>query len=379
LQYLFSFPASSNELWLTGGVAVPLGALKLTVDGRLVLAGTPTTYGGLTAGLEYALTENFSLRLQDRVTFEPNGPRQQLSFGVTGAFSNSELIRSTFGNETLVPDAFGQTNVTAAYELDTLDGNAGRARVGVETTIPLGSNFSAQLGGEAVFDPNGNLSGSGSLGLLYEDSSLKGLARAQLSLQPQGLKQVYTLGVIAPLSNEFIVSPFVEYAIDPSRWSVPGATSADGGRFSIALAYRGDDWSVLSNNTGKFGVYAPSGDFLEGETQFGYQASERFYLRFGVAYRYEFSGGTFTGQLGAGFSYFLTDGFAVGAQGGYLVSSIGSSKFAFGVEASLRVVDNLLFTVGFNALGFSGIGTTFNPGVYFRFDWKIDERTLGWR
>ncbi len=379
LQYLYSFPVNSNELWLTGGIAVPLGALKVTVDGRLVLAGTPTTYGGLTAGLEYALTENFSLRLQDRITFEPNGPRQQASFGVTGAFSNSELLRGTFGNETLIPDAFGQTNVTAAYELDTLDGNAGRARVGVETTIPLSNNFSAQLGGEAVFNPNSNTTGSASVGLLYEDSSLKGLARAQLSFQPQGLKQVYTFGLIAPLSNEFIISPYVEYAVDPSRWSVPGATSADGGRFSVALAYRGDDWSVLSNNTGKFGVYAANGDYLEGETQFGYQASERFYLRSGLAYRYQFGGGTFTGQIGAGFSYFLTTNFAVGVQAGYLFSSTGSSKFAFGVEGSLRVVDNLLFTVGFNALGFNGIGNSFNPGVYFRFDWKIDERTFGWR
>jgi hypothetical protein len=42
-------------------------------------------------------------------------------------------------------------------------------------------------------------------------------------------------------------------------------------------------------------------------------------------------------------------------------------------------VNNLMFTVGFNALGFNGIGSSFNPGVYFRFDWKLDERTFGWR
>lgn len=376
-QYLYSFPVSSNELWLTGGLAVPLGGLKLTLDGRTPLLGTVTTYGGITAGVELALSDRFSLRLADKLTFEWNGIRQQLSFGVTGAFANSEILRGAFGNDPINPDAFGVTSVSATYELDSLDGNSGRARVGLETLVPLGGAFSAQLGAEAVFDPKGNLTGSTSVGLLYAADSVKGLARAQLSLQPAGLKQVYTLSVIAPLSPEFIVSPLIEYAVDPSRWATPGALSADGGRYSIALALRSDDWSVLSNNTGRFGLYAPNGDFLEGEVQAGYQAAERLYFRSSIAYRYQFTGGTFTGQVGAGFSYFLTDGFAVGAQAGYLFNTLGSSKFAFGVEGSLRVVDNLLFTLGVNALGFNGIGNSFNPGLYFRLDWKLDERTFG--
>jgi hypothetical protein len=376
LKYLYSFPVSSNELWLTGGVAVPLGGLKLTLDGRTPLLGTVTTYGGITAGIELALSDRFSLRLADKLTFEWNGIRQQLSFGVTGAFSNSEILRGAFGNDPVNPDAFGVTSVSASYELDSIDGDSGRARVGLETLVPLGGAFSAQLGAEAVFDPNGNLTGSTSLGLLYSADNIKGLARAQMSLQPAGVKQVYTVSVIAPLAPEFIISPLIEYAVDPSRWG-QGAASADGGRYSIAFALRSDDWSVLSNNTGRFGLYAPNGDFLEGEVQVGYQANERLYFRSSAAYRYQLQGGTFTGQLGAGFSYFLTHGFAVGAQAGYLFNTLGSSKFAFGVEGSLRVVDNLLFTLGVNALGFNGIGNSFNPGLYFRLDWKLDERTFG--
>ena len=376
LSYLYSFPISSNELWLTGGLAVPLGGLKLTLDGRTPLLGTVTTYGDVTVGVELALSERFSLRLADKLTFEWNGIRQQLSFGVKGAFANSEILRGAFGNDPINPDAFGITSVSATYELDSLDGNSGRARVGLETLVPLGGAFSAQLGAEAVFDSSGNLTGSTSVGLLYATDSVKGLARAQLSVQPVGLKQVYTLSVIAPLSPEFIVSPLIEYAVDPSRWAA-GASSPDGGRYSIALALRSDDWSVLSNNIGRFGLYAPNGDFLEGEVQAGYQASERLYFRSSLAYRYQFTGGTFTGQAGAGFSYFLTDRFAVGAQAGYLFNTLGSSKFAFGVEGSLRVVDNLLFTLGVNALGFNGIGNSFNPGLYFRLDWKLDERTFG--
>ena len=57
------------------------------------------------------------------------------------------------------------------------------------------------------------------VGLLYAADSVKGLARVQLSLQPAGLKQVYTASVIAPLSPEFIISPLIEYAVDPSRWA----------------------------------------------------------------------------------------------------------------------------------------------------------------
>jgi hypothetical protein len=238
-----------------------------------------------------------------------------------------------------------------------------------------------QLGGEAVFSPNANEPrGSFSVGGLYRDDSTEGGVRAQFALLPAGLKQVYTVQLISQLSNEFVISPAVEYAVDPSAWNTPGARFADGGYFSVAFAYRGNNWSVLSNNVGKFGLYSPTGDKLEGEVQFGYQASEVLFFRSSVAYRYLF-GSTFTGQLTGGVQYFLTDTFAIGAQGAVQFQTVtGFFGYAAGLEGSLKLVDNLLFTVGFNFVGLNNsLTSSFAPGVYFRFDWKIDERTLGWR
>jgi uncharacterized repeat protein (TIGR01451 family) len=381
LAYQQTLGSSSNALLATAGLEVPLGFASLSVLQRVPVIGGPTDYGDTTIALSIPLSRAFSVRLSDKLTYEWNGIRQQLSFGVSGAFSNSELVRTLTGNEALVPDAFGQTNVSADYQLDTVNGNAGRARVGFETTIPLSSAFSLQLGGEAVFSPNASEPrGSFTVGGLYRDSSTQGGLRAQFSVLPGGLKQVYTAQIIAELSPEFVVSPAVEYAVDPSAWSTPGARFADGGYFSIAFAYRGNNLSILSNNTGKFGLYSATGDKVEGEIQLGYQSSEVLYFRSGLAYRYLF-GGTFTAQFTAGLQYFLSDSFAIGAQGALqLQPATGFFGYAFGLEGGFRVADNLLFTIGFNFVGLNNsLSGSFSPGLYFRLDWKIDERTFGIR
>jgi uncharacterized repeat protein (TIGR01451 family) len=381
LAYQQNLSADSNALLATAGLEIPFGFATLSVLQRVPVIGGPADYGDTTATLSIPLSRAFSLRLSDKLTYEWNGVRQQISFGVSGAFTNSELLRTLTGNQAIAPDAFGQTNVSADYQLDTVNGNAGRARVGFETSIPLSSAFSLQLGGEAVFSPNASEPrGSFTIGGLYRENNLQGGVRAQFSVLPGGLKQVYTAQIIAPLSPEFVISPAVEYAVDPSAWNTPGARFADGGYFSIAFAYRGNNLSLLSNNTGKFGLYSPGGDKIEGEVQAGYQSSEVLYFRSGIAYRL-LLGGTFTTQFTAGLQYFLTDSFAIGAQAALqLQPATGFVGYAAGLEGSLKIVDNLLFTVGFNFLGLSNSLTgSFAPGAYFRLDWKIDERTFGIR
>ena len=381
LAYNRNLNTGSSALFGTAGLEISLGFARLSVLQRVPVIGGVTDYGDTTLALQIPLSSAFSLRLSDKLTYVWNGIQQQVTFGVTGSFTNNELLRTLTGNEALVPEAFGQTNVSADYQIDTVSGNAGRARVGFETNIPLSDTFSLQLGGEAVFSPNANEPrGSVSIGGLYRDTSVQGSLRTQFSLLPQGLKQVYTAQLIAQTSTEFVISPTIEYAVDPSLWSTAGAKFADGGYFSVAAAYRGNNWSLLVNNVGKFGLYSPTGDKLEGELQFGYQASEVFFLRSSAAYRYLF-GGAFTAQIGAGLQYFLTDSFAIGAQGALQFQpSTGFFGYAAGLEGSLRVVNNLLFTVGFNFAGLSNsLTSSFAPGLYFRLDWKLDERTFGWR
>ena len=60
---------------------------------------------------------------------------------------------------------------------------------------------------------------------------------------------------------------------------------------------------------------------------------------------------------------------------GLLQPGTGMSAFGLGVEASLRALPGTWVTVGYNALGFDGIGTRFTkPGLYLRLDLLLDEQ-----
>jgi hypothetical protein len=369
-------PALNNfDMFATLGAEVPLGALKLTLLHKQFLIGK--TNSSTEVGLELPLSNNFSLRFSDTLTYGDT-IRQQLNFGVRGTFTNQELIRTITGNNALIPDAFGQTNITASYATDTASPENAQAIVGIDTNIPLGSNFSAQLGGQASF---GNASTyGGTVGLRYDDATVKANASVGLSVASNGtVKQVYQVGMLAQISPNFVIFPNLEYAEDPAVWSTPGAKYADGGKFGIALAIRANQFTLIGNNFGKFGIYrsaADASDYLEGLFVASYESSEVLFLRGNFNYRYELSPGVFTVQLGAGFTYFLTDFIGVGANAQLAWQSVSNYVgYAFGVEASLKPLTNLLFTVGYNFNGTNFFGS--NQGLYFRLDWKFDERLFG--
>jgi hypothetical protein len=364
---------ASADGYLTAGLELPIGAFKLAAFQRVPF--TASTYGDTTLSLEYAPVPTFGIRLSDKLTYIPNGIKQDLSLGVRGGFSNAELLRVATGNTPSSSEAFGSTNLSASYDLVSTSGDAGRTRLNLDTSIPLGSNWSAQLGGEALFQPANPFTANANIGLLYNAESLKGGARAQFSLQPGGIKQVYTASVVGQLGPDLVISPSLEYGVLPAFTTLAnGSGVRDGGRFSIAAAWRSGQFNLLTNHTGRFGFYAPNGDTLEGELQAVYQASERFFVRPGAAYKLERN--VLTAQLGLGATYYFTDQFGLGGNVLYAFQpATGASKIAFGLEASLRVLDGLTFAAGFNLLGFNDFGG-FNaaPGFYVRLDWAFNER-----
>jgi hypothetical protein len=364
---------SAADGFLTAGLELPIGAFKFAALQRTPF--TRSTYGDTTLSLEYAPVPSFGIRLADKLTYIPNGIRQDLSLGVRGGFSNAELLRVATGNTPSSQEAFGSTNLSASYDLVSTSGDAGRTRLNLDTSIPLGSNWSAQLGGEALFQPNNPFTANANVGLLYNAESLKGGARAQLSLQPDGIKQVYTASVVGQFGPDLVISPSLEYGVLPAFTTLAnGAGVRDGGRFSIAAAWRSGQFNLLTNHTGRFGFYAPNGDTLEGEVQANYQATDRFAIRPGAAYRLE--RGVITAQLGLGATYYFTDQFGLGSNVLYAFQpSTGVSRLAFGLEVSLRVLDGLTFSTGFNLLGFNDFaGFNAAPGFYVRLDWAFDER-----
>jgi hypothetical protein len=367
-------PNLNTALYGTAGLEVPLGALRLGALQRVPLIGSATDYGDTTLSLEYALSQSFSIRLSDRLVYEPGGVRQTLFVGARGSFSNAELLRLTTGNAEQIPDSFGSTNIAAGYEWSNLAGDAGRARVGLDTSIPLGGGFNAQLGGEAVFAANGNVTGSVATGVLFQGDTAQFSARAQFAFTPTGIKQVYSAGATIRVSEEFVISPSVEYNALPSfEPRAVGDSVRDGGRFSVAAAWRAERASLLTNHTGRFGNYAPNGDELQGELQFGYAAEERLYLRSSLAYK--FASSVLTAQATVGATYYLTDVFGLGANAAFMFQpATGVSRFGFGLEGSWRIVDNLAFSAGFNFVGFNGIGSFSSaPGFFLRLDWLFNE------
>jgi uncharacterized repeat protein (TIGR01451 family) len=356
--------------FIAGGLELDLNPIKFTGLQRIPF--TPETFGETDLGIEWLIAPSFSIRLTDTLVYEPSGVRQTLSLGARGGVTNNELIRLVTGQSSSEP--FGNTNLSASYDLVSTSGTAGRARVGLDTSIPLGSNWSTQLGGELALDAPNPLTASGFLGLAYSSDSIKASTRAQFSLQPTGIKQVYTAGAVIQLDPTFAISPSIEYAALPDlETRADGVRVRDGGRFSIAAAWRADDLSMLTNHSGRFGIYAPNGDEVQGEIQFGYVANEQLFARAGAAYKFA---GTFTGQVGAGLTYFITDQFGLGTNAAYQFQpSTGTGKFSFGLEASLRVFNGVILSAGTNFIGFDGLsGWSTAPGFFVRLEFLFNDQ-----
>jgi hypothetical protein len=362
------------DAYATGGLAVPLGPISFAALGRLpITAGTDPD---ATLSLDYAITPSVGLRLQDTLTFAAAGLKQNLSLGARGGFGNNELIRVVTGNSDAVAEAnnsnAGTTNLAADYTLSSTDGNAGRTRLNIETSIPLGSNWSTQLGGEANFASTNT--GAASLGLRYVGESAKLGLKAEYGFQPTGTKQLYSAGLIWQINEGFTVSPSLEYGILPTvTTQSDGTTSYDGGRYSIAAAIRADRWNVLVNNSGRFGFYAPKGNSLEGEIQGEYTASERFSLRPGFAYKLESN--VFTALAGLGATWWFTDVLGIGGQVVYAWQpSTNTARLAAGLEADWRFGNGLILSGGYNFVGFDGFGSfKTDPGFYLRLEWLFNE------
>jgi uncharacterized repeat protein (TIGR01451 family) len=365
----------TDTAFLSLGAEARAGRFGIALRQLIGLGNTP---GATDLGLDYALSENFGIRLQNRLTYAADGLRLSGALGVRGSFANDELLRTLLGNSSEAPDlearTLGTTNISATYEMPNLDGEAGRTRLGLDTTIPLGNALQMSLSSNLTLADNAQGGASAGLGLRYKAENLLASARAEVSGQASapGIKQVYEFGLVYRPSTELILSPQATY--------VREANGSDGTRFSLAGAYRGDRLSLLTQNLLKGGFYRDAdGILFEGEVRGGFQADERWFVRLGTAYRLS-DGGIFTGQFGGGLTYFLSDTFGLGANGSYLFQpATRSGQLSLGLEASLRVAPGLTFSVGANLLGTETSLGGFQslPGLYLRLDWLFDETLFG--
>jgi uncharacterized repeat protein (TIGR01451 family) len=342
--------SSNPDAYTVASLLVPLDPFRFGLEQRVPITGG--TSGQTVFTIAYAITQEFSLEFRDIWTYNTGNAG---SLGFKGRLGN--------------------TNLSASYELPNEGGQAGRARIGVDTNIPITPNLSAQLGAEYATPFNQTSTLGMNVGLNLTVDTTRAGARAQYNLSERGLKQVYTFGgVLQPITGPtpLLISPSLEYTNGPE---------GEGTKFSLAGAYRGEQWTALTNHSLRLGLYVPGastpGDAsLEGELQTNFSPNEYFSVRGGAAYKWGLE--VFTYQVNAGGTWFITDPLGISANAAFLSQpSTNTSKTSLGLEVNFKLITNLVVSAGYNFLGFDGLGTlNTQQGFYVRLDWKFDERTF---
>jgi uncharacterized repeat protein (TIGR01451 family) len=341
---------SNPDAYVIANLFVPLEPFRFTLEQRVPITGG--TSGQTVFTIAYAITQEFTLEFRDVWTYN-TGNAGNLGF----------------------KGRLGNTNLSASYELPNDSGQAGRARIGVDTSLSITSNLSAQLGAEYATPFNQSATLGVNVGLNLAVDTTRASARAQYNLSERGLKQVYTFGgLLQPITGPtpLLISPSLEYTNGPD---------GEGTKFSLAGAYRGEQWTVLTNHSLRLGLYVPGanskGDAsLEGELQTNFSPNEYFSVRGGAAYKWAFE--VFTYQFNAGGTWFITDPLGLSANAAFLSQpSTNTSKTSLGLEVNFKLITNLVLSAGYNFIGFDGLGTlNTQQGFYVRLDWKFDERTF---
>ena len=341
---------SSPDAYAVASLFVPLEPFRFSLEQRVPITGG--TSGQTVFTVAYAITQEFTLEFRDVWTYN-TGNAGTLGF----------------------KGRLGNTNLAASYELPNDSGQAGRAQIGVDTSLPITPNLSAQLGAEYATPFNQTSTLGVNVGLNLAVDNTRASARAQYNLSERGLKQVYTLGgVLQPITGPtpLLFSPSLEYTNGPD---------GEGTKFSLAGAYRGEQWTVLTNHALRIGLYVPGattrGDAsLEGELQTNFSANEYFSVRAGAAYKWALE--VFTYQVNLGGTWFITDPLGISTNAAYLSQpSTNTSKTSLGLEVNFKLITNLVVSAGYNFIGFDGLGTlNTQQGFYVRLDWKFDERTF---
>ncbi|MFN4252273.1 DUF11 domain-containing protein [Deinococcus sp.] len=308
-----------------------------------------------TLSARYALTPQVAATLGGAVTW-PGGsatPGQALSLGL-----ESRL---------------GGTNLKVAYELPTAGGGGNRARFGADTTLPLGPNLSASLGGGLLQE----LPGAGrpdparefnlNAALRYQDTRLSASAGSDFAVKNGQLRTVLRGGAALSVNDQVTLSASALSEFGPSR----------GDRLTLGGALRKNQWQGLLTGSFERGSLSSTGNgTLSGSAELAYHAAT-WAVRGGLAARATPGDpGSLTVQPSLSGSYHLSDRFALGAALHTQVQPLtGVVRTATGVEGSYRALPGTWLTLGYNLTGFDSISTQpTRRGAYLRLDLSADER-----
>lgn len=271
--------------------------------------------------------------------------------------------KASFGLDT----ALGGTNLSAAYDLPNADGSGNRARFGVDTTLALNDLTSLGLRGAYTRDLNaGTNDFSVGSDLRFKTDRLSAGLGGDLAFSAGQWRGVVRAGVTGSLSDQLSLSAD----------GLADLSATPGSRFSLGYAYRSGPWNSLGYLRYQNGSLAGNNPQLLSQLAAEYHTPS-WALRGGLDARVLLNDpGSFTYQPSLGASVYITDYLGVGAWGRALVQpSSGTTQLGLGLEGSLRALPGTWLSLGYNVLGFDGIGNTFTKtGPYVRLDLLLDEQ-----
>lgn len=319
------------------------------------------------------LIAQLNLTLTDQLIW---GHSNALFLGFEAGFDNNRVLSgicSTLGCLQLDPTVpLGTTTVIAQYEIaNGFSDRAGRIRLGVDTSLPLGERFGVTASIEQNLDllDAGNNSTVIGVGASYQEERFDASARYELRLASDGAKHVATAGTTFAVSERLFGSAGFTYVRESER---------SGFAVDLTAAFRGDRLDLLANNRAEFGALARGEDNIWGDNRLGWTISDRADLRFGYAYRW---------LLAESYLDIVSVGAGVHAwQGGTLLAhgrlfhdwSSGDHALGASLEASQRFGCGVYGVGGYNLGGLErDYGAVYGgPGIFVRLDVVFDEQ---WR
>ncbi|GEM45239.1 DUF11 domain-containing protein [Deinococcus cellulosilyticus] len=263
------------------------------------------------------------------------------------------------------------TNLSVYYDLPTASGDGNRARLSADTKLPLSASWSVDLKGgmDRNFNSGTNNYVFGTT-FRYQGEGLVGSLGTDLGLNSKGeLSVLVKTGLTASVSNVLTLSADYQQKF--------GAEA--GKQASVGFAARAAQWNALGYlkyADGSMGGNAPA---LTARVAGSYFLPD-WQLRAGLDLKYPLMDPEgFTYQVYAGGTYYFTDAFGIGANVRMLSTpAVNSYTYGFGLEASLRMLEGLWLTGGYN---FKGLDSAPNiearSGFYVRLDFLLDEMTFG--
>ncbi|MCD0164224.1 autotransporter outer membrane beta-barrel domain-containing protein [Deinococcus sp. 12RED42] len=362
LKGLYSF----SPFTLGAGIRAGFGDQQ----GAAGLLSAAYTQGGLSVSAEHA--QALSSTLDSTTTLKASVPvAENVTLTARDDINWAEGHRASLG----LQSRLGMTNLNVHYDLPGADGWGNRARFGADTALPLNDTTSLGLNGSYVLDLDGNAENTGGwnagVALRYKTDSLSGTLAADAATTG-GTTTGGNFSVALKGGASYRLNEQLTLSADGTQ--VFGAGS--GSNYAASAALRAGQWQGLAYLRYRDGALAGNTPELIGEANVEYHVP-RYAVRAGIAGRSLLDQpGSATYQGSVSGTYYLTEQFGLGlAARGLIQPATGSSLLSLGLEGSYRALPGTWVTLGYNPVGFQGIGTNIytRQGLYLRLDLMLDD------